>query len=123
MAILSVTCRNAYHFTCTEQKVPDNSEGHISGQNCGSSVWSLLRVACLATYNLEVDYRFLEKFVDPWCCSKCYWCLGRGHGLGLIVQHSFKNWACFCCRCNGDARDLNLLVHKKDIMSVSGPVI
>ena len=39
------TCRNAYHFTCTEQKVPDNSEVHISGQNCGSSVWNLLHVA------------------------------------------------------------------------------
>jgi len=32
-------------FTCTEQKVPGNREVHRSGQNCGSSVWNLLRVA------------------------------------------------------------------------------
>ena len=33
---LFITNKNAYHFTCTEQKGPDNSEVRRPFQNCGS---------------------------------------------------------------------------------------
>ena len=43
--------------------------------------------------------------------------------LGLLYNTVSKTGPVLACRCNGDARDPNLLVHKKDIMSISSPVI
>jgi len=35
------------HFTCIEDKAPDNSEVHRLLQNCGLWVWNLLCVTVL----------------------------------------------------------------------------
>jgi hypothetical protein len=45
---LFVTYRNACQFTCTEQKGPNNSEGHRPFQNFILLVWHLLHVTILA---------------------------------------------------------------------------
>jgi hypothetical protein len=42
------TYKNVYQFTCTEQKVSDNSDVHRSLQNCAPSVRNMLHVSLLA---------------------------------------------------------------------------
>jgi hypothetical protein len=44
---------NVYHFTCTDMKMPGNSEVCTSLQNCESSVWKLLCVTLLTAKILE----------------------------------------------------------------------
>ena len=44
IAFLFLTYKNVYHCTYTEQKALDNSDVHMSHQNCGSSVGNLPHV-------------------------------------------------------------------------------
>ena len=46
--LISLTHKNVYQFTCTEQKATDNSQVHRSVQNFGSPVWNLLDATVLA---------------------------------------------------------------------------
>jgi len=53
VGIFFLSYTNVYHFTCTELKVPGNSEVRTSLQNCESSVWKLLCVTLLTAKILE----------------------------------------------------------------------
>lgn len=55
---------NAYQFTCSKQKVPDNSKVHRLLQICGSLEWDLPRCTLLAP---TIWRRLLQfgKNVDP----------------------------------------------------------
>jgi len=55
---------NAYQFTCSKQKVPDNSKVHRLLQICGSLEWDFSRVTLLAP---TIWRRLLQfgKHVDP----------------------------------------------------------
>jgi hypothetical protein len=59
-----LTYKNVYQFLSTEQKAAANSEVHRSVQNCGSSVWNLIRVTLLAP-KIQVAYTFLENLLTP----------------------------------------------------------
>ena len=64
------TYKNVYQFTRTEQKAPDNDDNHRLPQNCGLSVWSLLKVTLLAPRIRRwlIDVRL---FLESWCSLPC----------------------------------------------------
>jgi hypothetical protein len=53
---------NVCHFTCTEQKMPDDTEVHRPLQTSGSTVWKLLYVTLLVPKFRRVSHIF-GKFV------------------------------------------------------------
>lgn len=88
-----LTYKNMYQFTSTKKKAPDNSEVHMSLQNCGSSVWCCLHVTILMP-------RIFRQFLDFW---KIYW--PQGYTSKLAEDYKKKSKIV-----------LNLKNHKINIM-------
>jgi len=49
IAVPFLTCNTVYQFVCIEQWTSDNGEVHISLQNCGFPLWTLLHVTLQAS--------------------------------------------------------------------------
>jgi hypothetical protein len=64
IAVSALAYKMFHQFTCSDQKVPDNSEVHRSCQRC-VFLMELTSCYCSGTKNLEVAPRSLENLWTP----------------------------------------------------------